>query len=90
MKAILKQIPESDLLIIEAGTPFVKRYGVEVVQSIREVRPNAFVVVKFFIYWASSDFFIKYNYNLNPYILPKALCIIMIIITIASRRSYVF
>jgi bifunctional enzyme Fae/Hps len=44
VKAILKQIPQSDHLIIEAGTPLIKRYGVEVVQSIREVRPNAFVV----------------------------------------------
>ena len=44
VKGILKQIPQSDHLIIEAGTPLIKRYGVEVVQSIREVRPNAFVV----------------------------------------------
>jgi bifunctional enzyme Fae/Hps len=44
VKNILKQIPESDHLIIEAGTPLIKRYGVNVVQSIREVRPNAFVV----------------------------------------------
>ncbi|TAN46307.1 MAG: bifunctional 5,6,7,8-tetrahydromethanopterin hydro-lyase/3-hexulose-6-phosphate synthase, partial [Candidatus Methanoperedens sp.] len=44
VKNILKQIPQSDHLIIEAGTPLIKRYGVEVVQSIREVRPNAFVV----------------------------------------------
>lgn len=44
MKAILKQIPQSDHLIIEADTPLIKRYGVEVVQYIREVRPNAFVV----------------------------------------------
>jgi bifunctional enzyme Fae/Hps len=44
VKNILTQIPESDHLIIEAGTPLIKRYGVNVVQSIREVRPNAFVV----------------------------------------------
>ncbi|MCX9082472.1 MAG: bifunctional 5,6,7,8-tetrahydromethanopterin hydro-lyase/3-hexulose-6-phosphate synthase [Candidatus Methanoperedens sp.] len=44
LKAILKQIPQSDHLIIEAGTPLIKKYGVGVVQSIREVRPNAFVV----------------------------------------------
>ncbi len=44
VKGILKQIPQSDHLIIEAGTPLIKRYGVNVVQSIREVRPNAFVV----------------------------------------------
>jgi len=44
VKSILKQIPESDHLIIEAGTPLIKRYGVDVVQAIREVRPNAFIV----------------------------------------------
>lgn len=44
VKSIIKQIPQSDHLLIEAGTPLVKRYGVNVVQSIREVRPNAFVV----------------------------------------------
>lgn len=44
VKKVLAQIPESDHLIIEAGTPLIKRYGVNVVQSIREARPNAFVV----------------------------------------------
>jgi bifunctional enzyme Fae/Hps len=44
VKNILKQIPQSDHLIIEAGTPLIKRYGVNVVQSIREARPNSFVV----------------------------------------------
>lgn len=44
VQKVLKQIPESDHLVIEAGTPLIKRYGVDVVHSIREVRPNAFVV----------------------------------------------
>lgn len=44
----------------------------------------------FFIYRASSGFFTKHNNNLYPYILPKPLSMIMIIITIVSRRSYVF
>ncbi len=44
VKNILKQIPQSDHLIIEAGTPLIKRYGVNIVQTIREVRPNAFIV----------------------------------------------
>lgn len=47
VKNILKQIPQSDHLIIEAGTPLIKRYGIDVVKSIREVRPNAFVVADF-------------------------------------------
>jgi bifunctional enzyme Fae/Hps len=44
VKNIVKQIPHSDHLIFEAGTPLIKRYGVSVVQSIREARPNAFIV----------------------------------------------
>lgn len=44
VKNILKQVPQSDHLIIEAGTPLIKRYGVNVVHSIREARPNSFVV----------------------------------------------
>lgn len=44
VKKVLAQIPQSDHLIIEAGTPLIKRYGVNVVQSIREARPNAFVI----------------------------------------------
>ncbi len=44
VKSILKQIPQSDHLIIEAGTPLIKQYGVNVVHSIREARPNSFVV----------------------------------------------
>ncbi len=44
VQRILREIPESDHLIIEAGTPLIKRYGVNVVERIREVRPNAFIV----------------------------------------------
>ena len=44
VKNILKQVPQSDHLIIEAGTPLIKRYGVNVVQSIRDARPNSFIV----------------------------------------------
>jgi bifunctional enzyme Fae/Hps len=44
VKKILKQIPQSDHLIIEAGTPLIKRYGLDVVQQIRKARPNAFIV----------------------------------------------
>ncbi len=44
VQRILKEMPESDHLIIEAGTPLIKRYGVNVVEQIREARPNAFIV----------------------------------------------
>ena len=41
---IIKQLPKSDHLILEAGTPLIKRYGVDVITKIREVRPDAFIV----------------------------------------------
>jgi bifunctional enzyme Fae/Hps len=41
---VLKQLPQSDHLIIEAGTPLIKRYGLDVVSKIRAARPNAFIV----------------------------------------------
>jgi len=44
VKSILKQIPQSDHLIIEAGTPLIKKYGVNVTQTLREARPNSFIV----------------------------------------------
>lgn len=44
VKKVLKQLPQSDHLIIEAGTPLIKRYGLNVVSQIREARSNAFIV----------------------------------------------
>ncbi len=41
---IINQIPKSDHVILEAGTPLIKRYGVDVVTRLREVRPDAFIV----------------------------------------------
>lgn len=40
----ISQIPKSDHVIIEAGTPLIKRYGIDVISKIREVRPDAFIV----------------------------------------------
>ena len=40
----ISQIPKSDHVIIEAGTPFIKRYGIDVISKIRQVRPDAFIV----------------------------------------------
>ncbi|MDD2440279.1 MAG: bifunctional 5,6,7,8-tetrahydromethanopterin hydro-lyase/3-hexulose-6-phosphate synthase [Methanosarcinaceae archaeon] len=42
--AAISQIPQNDHVIIEAGTPLIKRYGVDVISKIREVRPDAFIV----------------------------------------------
>lgn len=40
----ISQIPKSDHVIIEAGTPLIKRYGIDVISKIRQVRPDAFIV----------------------------------------------
>ncbi|HII79941.1 MAG TPA: bifunctional 5,6,7,8-tetrahydromethanopterin hydro-lyase/3-hexulose-6-phosphate synthase, partial [Methanosarcina sp.] len=40
----ISQIPNSDHVIIEAGTPLIKRYGMDVISKIRGVRPDAFIV----------------------------------------------
>jgi bifunctional enzyme Fae/Hps len=40
----ISQIPNSDHVIIEAGTPLIKRYGTDVISRIRRVRPDAFIV----------------------------------------------
>jgi bifunctional enzyme Fae/Hps len=41
---VLKQLPKSDHLILEAGTPLIKRYGVDVITRLREIKPDAFIV----------------------------------------------
>ena len=43
-KKVLKELPKSDHLILEAGTPLIKRYGLDIIAKIREVRPDAFIV----------------------------------------------
>lgn len=44
MLSVVKQLPRSDHLIIEAGTPLIKRYGLSIIQRIREITPNVFIV----------------------------------------------
>lgn len=41
---IIREIPNSDHVILEAGTPLIKRYGTDVIGKLREVRPDAFIV----------------------------------------------
>ena len=41
---VIKSLPDSDHLILEAGTPLIKRYGTDVISKLREVAPNAFIV----------------------------------------------
>jgi len=44
VEGIIKALPRSDAIIIEAGTPLIKRYGVEVVQKIHQLRPESVVL----------------------------------------------
>ncbi|RZN62264.1 bifunctional 5,6,7,8-tetrahydromethanopterin hydro-lyase/3-hexulose-6-phosphate synthase [Methanonatronarchaeum sp. AMET6-2] len=45
VEKILREVPENDHVIFEVGTPLVKKYGVDVVSRMREIREDAFIVV---------------------------------------------
>lgn len=44
VEGVIRALPRTDAIIIEAGTPLIKRYGVEVVQKIHQMRPETVVV----------------------------------------------
>ena len=44
LKKVVSQLPRSDRILLEVGTPLVKRYGMEVIQEIREFAKDAFVI----------------------------------------------
>lgn len=43
-KKIIAQLPGSDRIIIEAGTPLIKRYGTRVINDLRQAGKDAFMV----------------------------------------------
>jgi bifunctional enzyme Fae/Hps len=43
-KKIMTQIPKSDRIILEAGTPLIKRYGTKVISDLREVTKDVFFI----------------------------------------------
>jgi len=45
VRRVLAQLPDSDHLLVEVGTPLVKKFGASVVKEIRNVRPSSFVVL---------------------------------------------
>jgi bifunctional enzyme Fae/Hps len=45
VKRVLCEIPDSDHILIEVGTPLVKMLGTRVVHEIRAVRPGSFVIL---------------------------------------------
>ncbi|MGN0092930.1 MAG: bifunctional 5,6,7,8-tetrahydromethanopterin hydro-lyase/3-hexulose-6-phosphate synthase [Methanobrevibacter sp.] len=44
VKNIMNALPQRERILIEAGTPLVKKFGVGVVGKIRELRPDAFII----------------------------------------------
>jgi len=42
--SVLKELPQNDHLIVEAGTPLIKKFGLGVISEIRKLRPNAFII----------------------------------------------
>ena len=43
-KAILAELPRSDRIILEAGTPLIKRYGTKVIHDLREIAKDIFII----------------------------------------------
>jgi len=43
-KDIIQQLPESDRIILEVGTPLLKKYGVRVIRDLREVAKDMFII----------------------------------------------
>ncbi|UCH58131.1 MAG: bifunctional 5,6,7,8-tetrahydromethanopterin hydro-lyase/3-hexulose-6-phosphate synthase [Candidatus Bathyarchaeota archaeon] len=44
IKRVIQQVPKSDNILLEAGTPLLKRYGVGVIRSLREARSDSFII----------------------------------------------
>jgi bifunctional enzyme Fae/Hps len=44
VERIMNALPQRERILIEAGTPLVKKFGVGVVGKIRELRPDAFII----------------------------------------------
>jgi len=43
-KQVISQIPGSDRIIIEVGTPLIKRYGTRVISELRKISKDAFMI----------------------------------------------
>jgi bifunctional enzyme Fae/Hps len=43
-KKVIKQLPESDRIILEVGTPLIKRYGTKAINEIRNIAPDTFII----------------------------------------------
>lgn len=43
-KEVITKLPHSDRIILEAGTPLIKKYGVRVIRDLREIAKNIFII----------------------------------------------
>jgi len=43
-RSIIQNLPESDRIILEVGTPLLKKYGVKVIRDLREVARDIFII----------------------------------------------
>jgi bifunctional enzyme Fae/Hps len=43
-KSIIHELPESDRIILEVGTPLLKKYGVKIIKDLREVANAVFII----------------------------------------------
>lgn len=44
VKHVVGQLPKSDRIILEAGTPLIKRYGLDAVKRLRSIAKDAFLI----------------------------------------------
>jgi len=44
VKKIISELPESDRIILEVGTPLLKKYGVNIIRDLRKVAKDMFIV----------------------------------------------
>jgi len=44
IKKILSELPPSDRIILEAGTPLIKKYGLKIIHDLREIAKDIFIV----------------------------------------------
>ncbi len=44
VERVLTQVPANDHVLIEAGTPLIKQFGLNVISEIRKIRPDSFII----------------------------------------------
>ena len=44
IKKIISELPPSDRIILEAGTPLIKKYGLKIIHDLREITKDIFIV----------------------------------------------